>query len=87
MLDSCPAQVALLLHDAMVHFTGTQLTVGTACSGTDLIMATFQSLTSLFKGLNIEVRFEHLFAADINGTCRQFVMANWDPKARRAAPL
>ena len=64
------------------------LTVGTACSGTDLIMATFQSLTSIFKGLNIEVRFEHVFAADINDACRrQFVMANWEPKARRAAPL
>jgi hypothetical protein len=55
--------------------------VGTACSGTDIVMGALSTLTDLLNTLDISVHFDHVFAADIKDSCREFITLNWSPKA------
>ena len=60
--------------------------IGTACSGTDLIMAAFDTFQRSLSKRNTHVTFAHVFAADIQESCRRFIMLNWAPKVGLRLP-
>ena len=54
--------------------------VGTACSGTDLVIGALNAIARAWRALGISVSFNHAFAADVKEVSRDFIKANWKPE-------
>jgi hypothetical protein len=83
----CGHSIACLLHmqDTFAELPPV-IRIGTACSGTDLIMAALETYQRGLSQRSTHVKFEHVFAADIQESCRRFIMLNWAPKVGLRLP-
>ncbi len=57
------------------------ISVGTACSGTDLAFGVLRSLARSLRVLGVNLNFDHIFACDTKEASRGFISTNWTPKA------
>jgi hypothetical protein len=57
------------------------VTIATGCSGTDLILAVLQTLsTEMFAATGVSISWKHLYSCDRKKSARDFIQAQWQPE-------
>lgn len=55
--------------------------MGTACSGTDLVIGLLRELEAWWAPHGLRTRFKHAFSCDTKSAARDFILACWQPEA------
>ena len=77
-------QRAIMLQDNLrkaADLTDGEITFGTACSGTDLLVAQLRILADFWlANYGVRIRFRHRFACDVKAAAQNFIMEHWEPE-------
>ena len=57
------------------------LSVGTACSGTDVVIGVLRELEAWWSPFGFRSTFSHRFSCDSKASARDFVLGCWSPEA------
>ena len=55
--------------------------VGTACSGTDIVIGVLHELEAYWAPYGFKTRFRHDFSCDVKQASQDFIKACWKPQA------
>ncbi len=58
------------------------ITVGTACSGTDIVIGILRELANWWSPFGFQGRFHHKFSCDVKAAAKSFITACWSPEVR-----
>lgn len=74
------SHVCALAEDAWLDYPA-EFLVGTACSGTDLVIGVLRELEAWWAPYGFRTRFKHAFSCDTKTAAKDFIMACWKPEA------
>ncbi len=56
------------------------ITVGTACSGTDIVIGILRELSNWWSPFGFIGKFQHKFSCDCKPAAKNFISACWSPE-------